>query len=74
MLQYIYDQKVCLFQSFKSKIEKLNLRKLKTLYFFKGDYEEQKFLKAEVSVAKLMKILRENTFQSGSVIDYYDYE
>jgi len=41
---------------------------------FKNNYEEQKFLNAATTVKKLVKILDENKFQSGSSIDFYDYE
>jgi hypothetical protein len=44
------------------------------LIYIIADYEDQKFLSAETSVKKLVKILDENKFQSGSSIDFYDYE
>jgi len=40
--------------------------------FFKDAFEQGTILTADQTVAKLLRLLDENTFESGSHIDYYD--
>ena len=40
--------------------------------FKKGDYEEGKLVKAADTCKKLFEIIQNNTFGSGTSIDYYD--
>ena len=40
---------------------------------FQGQMDSGEVLSCQESISKLVKILRENTYDNGVVIDYYEY-